>query len=103
MGLLTEGTPLSWEEIVSVRDIYRSYALSQLVCVFNKYKDRQGDCFLWGDEVQYFLTLFLYFLYFKLEFALVRFDHAEKRVQLLLKAHQLLPRLIDLNETIPYG
>ncbi len=51
MGLLTEGHPLSWSEIVAARDILRTYALSELVRTFEKYKDRQGDCFMWGDEV----------------------------------------------------
>jgi hypothetical protein len=51
MGLLSEGTPLSWDEIVAVRDVYRSRALSQLVRIFEKCKDYQGDCFMWGDEV----------------------------------------------------
>ena len=51
MGLLTEGTPLSWDEIVAVCEVFRSYALSQLVRIFQKSKDRQGDCFMWGDEV----------------------------------------------------
>lgn len=52
MGLLTVGTPLSWDEIVAVREVFQHYALSQLVRIFNKSKGRQGDCFLWGDEVK---------------------------------------------------
>lgn len=51
MGLMTEGTPLTWEEIVAVRDLFRSHALSQLIRVYEKCKDRKGDCFMWGDEV----------------------------------------------------
>jgi len=47
--------------------------------------------------------LFYLFLCFKLEFCLVRFDHTNKHVQLLLKAHQLLPRLIKMSETIENG
>jgi hypothetical protein len=103
MGLLTEGTPLNWDEIVAVREVFRSYALSQLVRIFQKSKDRQGDCFMWGDEVMkslLFSSFFFYFFYFKLELCLIRFDHYNKRAQLLLKAHHLLPRLIQLNETI---
>ncbi len=104
MGLLTDGTPLSWDDIVAVREVFRSYALVQLVRIFEKSKDRQGDCFLWGDEVIEKKTLFscsfIYFLYFKLEFCLIRFDHYNKRAQLLLKAHELLRRLTEMNETI---
>lgn len=51
MGVLSEGTVLSWNEIVSVSDVYRSYALAQLIRVFDKYKDQKGDSFQWGDEV----------------------------------------------------
>ena len=51
MGLMTEGTALTWEEIVAVRDLFRSHALSQLIRVYEKCKDRKGDCFMWGDEV----------------------------------------------------
>ncbi len=51
MGLLTEGTPLTWEEIIAVREVFQYYALSQLVRIFEKSKDRQGDSFMWGDEV----------------------------------------------------
>ena len=51
MGVLSEGTVLSWNEIVSVSDVYRSYALAQLIRVFEKYKDQKGDSFQWGDEV----------------------------------------------------
>ena len=36
----------------------------------------------------------------KVELTLVRFDHENKKVQLLLKAHQLLPALRKLNEDI---
>lgn len=51
MGLQKSGRPLSWDEIVAVRDILRNYALSQLLRIYEKHKDRRGDCFLWGDEV----------------------------------------------------
>ncbi len=64
MGLLTEGTPLSWDEIVAVCEVFRSYALSQLVRIFKKSKDRQGDCFMWGDEV----IKVLFFLSFLISF-----------------------------------
>ena len=51
MGVLTEGTALSLNEIASVSNVYRSYALDQLIRVFKKYKDQKGDSFQWGDEV----------------------------------------------------
>ena len=51
MGLMTEGTPMTWQEIVAVRDLFLSHALAQLIRVYEKCKDRKGDCFMWGDEV----------------------------------------------------
>ena len=35
-----------------------------------------------------------------MELTLVRFDHANKKVRLLLKGHELLPILKELNEKI---
>ena len=52
MGLLTEGAPLSWKEIIAARELVQSYALDQLIRIFQKSKDRQNDCFKWGDEVR---------------------------------------------------
>lgn len=37
---------------------------------------------------------------FKVELTLVRFDHANKRVRLLLKGHELLPHLVQSNDQI---
>ncbi|CAF0982945.1 unnamed protein product [Rotaria sp. Silwood1] len=85
MGLLSEGNPLSWTEIKLALQQIRTYALDQLVRVFNKCKDRQKDAFLWGDEV---------------ELTLVRFDHENKNVRLLLKNHEILPILSELNKKI---
>ena len=101
MGLLTEGIPLSWDEIIAACEIVRSYALDQLIRIFHKSKARQNDCFMWGDEVRKFqLHAFLGAVCLKLEFCLIRFDHDKRRVQLLSKADQLLSRLTRLNQTI---
>jgi len=53
MGLLTEGHPLPWAEIKLALEQLRTYALDQLVRVYNRSKNRQGDAFTWGDEVLY--------------------------------------------------
>ena len=47
----------------------------------------------------HFLLLYLFIL-FKIELTLIRFDHENKKVQLLLKAHELIPVLHELNEKI---
>ncbi len=39
-------------------------------------------------------------MFVKVELTLVRFDHENKKVRLLLKGHQLLPILYELNEKI---
>lgn len=52
MGLLTEGHTLTWNEIKDLREQLRSYALEQLIRIYRKYQDRQGDAFTWGDEVK---------------------------------------------------
>jgi hypothetical protein len=61
MGVLTAGRPLSWNEIVAARDVLRSYALSRLVRIFENCKDRQGDNFMWGDEVNLLIHSSLFF------------------------------------------
>jgi glutamate--cysteine ligase catalytic subunit len=53
MGLLSEGQPLTWPEIKIALEHIRKYGLDQLIRVYNKNKDRQGDAFTWGDEVLY--------------------------------------------------
>lgn len=56
-----------------------------MIRVYKKCRTRKRDSFTWGDEV---------------ELTLIKFDHENKRVRLLLKAHQLLPILHELNEKI---
>ena len=51
MGLLTKGNPFSWNEIVLMREKIRMAALAELLQIFELNKDRQGDSFMWGDEV----------------------------------------------------
>lgn len=50
------------------------------------------------------LFIYMFFLlfsfFFKVELTLVKFDHENKKVRLLLKGHKLLPILHDLNEKI---
>ena len=53
MGLLSEGQPLTWAEIKLALEQLQTYGLDQLIRIYNKSKDRQGDAFTWGDEVLY--------------------------------------------------
>ena len=52
MGLLTEGHTLTWQEIQPILEQLRTYALQQLIRIYKKCQNRQGDAFTWGDEVK---------------------------------------------------
>lgn len=73
MGLLTEGSPLSWEETKQLADYVREHGVTQFINLYKRLKDRQGDVLKWGDEVEYIL---------------VKFDHEkqEAKVDCRLKA-----------------
>ncbi|XP_074656167.1 glutamate--cysteine ligase catalytic subunit-like isoform X2 [Tubulanus polymorphus] len=76
MGLLTEGSPLSWAETESKAEHVRKHGIQQFIHLYNKLKDRQNDYLKWGDEVEY---------------SLVKFDHENRTAHLLLEA----PRCIE--------
>ncbi|CAF1500131.1 unnamed protein product [Adineta ricciae] len=78
MGVLSAGRPLTWKEIVEVRTLLKNDACNDLIKIFRKHSERKNDPFLWGDEIEY---------------SLVRFDHENQHVQLLLKADELLAKL----------
>ncbi|CAM2724594.1 unnamed protein product [Rotaria socialis] len=82
MGILSNGRPLNWSEIQSVKTILKNHALNDLILILNKHKKRHNDEFLWGDEIEY---------------SLIRFNHENKRVQLCLKADEILKRFQQLN------
>lgn len=82
MGLLNQGTPLDWTEISKSAKLIKREGIKQFIRLFNKCKNRRDERFKWGDEV---------------EFMMVRFDHENRNVQLLLKAKQLL-ELMDRRE-----
>ena len=56
MGLLTEGTPLSWEETMKFSKHVRDHGIQQFINMFSKLRDRTGDEFKWGDEVSILLN-----------------------------------------------
>lgn len=51
MGLLTEGTPLTWEETKNLATHVRKHGIQQFIHLYRRLKDRQGDVLKWGDEV----------------------------------------------------
>ncbi|PSN53525.1 Glutamate--cysteine ligase [Blattella germanica] len=56
MGLLTEGSPLSWEETKALADHVRQHGVVQFINLYKRLRDRQGDVLKWGDEM-YFSTV----------------------------------------------
>ncbi|KAK3602244.1 hypothetical protein CHS0354_034479 [Potamilus streckersoni] len=78
MGLLTEGSPLSWEETKAYADHVRQHGVIQFLKQYNKLKERTKDCLYWGDEVEYML---------------VKFDHQNKKAVLLLHGSEVLHKL----------
>lgn len=51
MGLLTEGSPLSWEETKALAEHVRQHGVEQFINLYKKLQDRTGDVLKWGDEV----------------------------------------------------
>lgn len=51
MGLLSEGSPLSWEETKALAEHVRQHGVEQFINLFSKLQDRTGDILKWGDEV----------------------------------------------------
>lgn len=80
MGLLTTGEPLNWQETKKNSNLVRKKGIEQFIRLYKTFKSRNNDSFKYGDEVEY---------------SLIKFDHKNKRVYLLLKAHELIPKLVS--------
>lgn len=57
MGLLSQGSPLNWEETKKYADHIRKHGIIQFLNIYNKVKERQKDVLKWGDEVRNELCL----------------------------------------------
>ena len=82
MGLLSLGTPLDWTETKNHSWDIRKSGIEQFIRIYNKFKLCRNYPFKWGDEI---------------EFTLIRFDHENKKVQLLLKSDKVIEKLKDSN------
>lgn len=51
MGLLSEGSPLSWEDTRDLAEHVRREGITQFINLYHNLKDRTGDGLKWGDEV----------------------------------------------------
>ncbi|XP_033859109.1 glutamate--cysteine ligase catalytic subunit-like [Acipenser ruthenus] len=83
MGLLTQGSPLNWEETKKYADHVRKHGIIQFLNIYNKLKDRQKDVLKWGDEVEYML---------------VAMDHNYQKVRLVLSGGDVLHTLQEKGE-----
>ncbi|ELV11968.1 Glutamate--cysteine ligase catalytic subunit [Tupaia chinensis] len=83
MGLLSQGSPLSWEETQRHADHVRRHGILQFLHIYHAVKDRHKDVLKWGDEVEYML---------------VSFDHENKKVQLILSGEEVLEILQEKGE-----
>lgn len=75
MGLLSEGSPLSWAETQKHAEHVRRHGIKQFIHLYHQLKDRTNDDLKWGDEVEYML---------------VRLNDKAKEGRLLLEAGPIL-------------
>ncbi|KAF6731493.1 Glutamate--cysteine ligase catalytic subunit [Oryzias melastigma] len=85
MGLLSQGSPLNWEESKKYANHIRKHGIIQFVNIYNKVKDRQKDVLKWGDEVEYML---------------MELDHKDEKARLVLNGGEILDTLQDQGENI---
>uniref|UniRef100_A0A8C5HGL7 Glutamate--cysteine ligase n=1 Tax=Gouania willdenowi TaxID=441366 RepID=A0A8C5HGL7_GOUWI len=85
MGLLSQGSPLNWEETKKHADHIRKHGIIQFVNIYNKVKDRQKDVLKWGDEVEYML---------------VELDDKDEKVRIVLNGGEVLETLQEQGENI---
>ncbi|XP_067641863.1 glutamate--cysteine ligase [Eurosta solidaginis] len=88
MGLLSEGSPLSWEETKKLANHVREHGITQFINLYHRLKDRTGDILKWGDEVEYII---------------VKFDDEHRVARVSLKAQELLNKLNEKELADPDG
>ncbi|XP_015477867.1 glutamate--cysteine ligase catalytic subunit isoform X4 [Parus major] len=85
MGLLSQGSPLSWEETRRYAEHVRRHGILQFLHIYRALRDRHKDVLKWGDEVEYML---------------VKFDHENKKVRLVLCGEEVVQTLQDRGEKV---
>ncbi|XP_068258922.1 glutamate--cysteine ligase catalytic subunit isoform X2 [Nyctibius grandis] len=85
MGLLSQGSPLSWEETRRHAEHVRKHGILQFLHIYRALRDRHKDVLKWGDEVEYML---------------VKFDHENKKVRLALCGEEVLQTLQEKGEKV---
>jgi len=58
MGLLSEGTPLAYEEASTggYNDYVKRQGVAQFLATYRQHAARDGDSLTWGDEIEYMLV-----------------------------------------------
>lgn len=51
MVVSLDGTPLSWTETKNLSNNYREVGIKQYINLLQRWHDRDGDPFKWGEEV----------------------------------------------------
>ena len=78
MGLLSEGSPLSWFETKALADHVRSHGVTQFINHWPEFVQLRRPKMKWGDEIEY---------------CILYFDKERKSVQLSLRAEKMLSQL----------
>ena len=86
MGLLSKGTPLSWEQSKAFHDYVKKHGIVQFLHIYATMSSRENDVFLWGDEVEHML---------------VTVDPATNTARLSLRAPDILDQLDQLLASQP--
>jgi len=56
MGLLDAGTPMTWDDARQHADHVRRNGIEQFINIYKNNETSTNAPFLWGDEVEYFVT-----------------------------------------------
>ena len=83
MGLLSKGTPLSWEQSRAYHDYVKRHGILQFLNIYHAMAGRENDIFLWGDEVEHMI---------------VRIDPHSNTATLALRAPEILAQLEALSQ-----
>eukprot|EP00043_Microstomoeca_roanoka_P028431 m.17993 g.17993 ORF g.17993 m.17993 type:complete len:683 (+) comp8403_c0_seq1:65-2113(+) len=86
MGLLSQGTPLAWQDVKKHADYIREHGILQLINIFERLDGRTNDVLKWGDEV---------------ECMVVQFDDEAKTAKLVLRGKEFLEQLQEVARTWP--
>jgi glutamate--cysteine ligase catalytic subunit len=78
MGFMADGSTLSWSEAKRVAAYIKAHGIEQFINVWQSKRRLSAQALLWGDEIEY---------------VLVSYDHAHKRVRLNLSGHDVLQPL----------